>query len=207
MDQAPPSPTGPATAGPASQPLTPEQLQQITRANQQRKKLRRASGVANFNAWSFAILAGLSVLFAVFSPGSLIAAVLLAALAWNEFRGRKQLRRLDPRGPSTLGWNQVVFCLIIAGYCGIKLYQATTGPGTYAKVIEENPELANMLEPMQELIQMMEIATYLIVLVLGAGLQGLTAWYYFTRRRWLNDYIEKTPQWVRDLDRVQAETA
>lgn len=195
------------TAVPAAQPLTPAHHQQIARAQQQRKKLRRATKVAAFNAWSFAILAGLSVLFAVFSPGSLIAAVLLGGLAWNEFRGRRQLLRLDPRGPATLGWNQVIFCLIIAGYCGLMLYQTTTGEGTYASEIKEHPELADMLEPMEGLIQTLMIATYLIVLVVGVGLQGLTAWYYFTRRRWLKAYIEQTPEWVRDLDRVQAEAA
>lgn len=199
---------GPTNSDPPdATPLSPEHHQQIVRAQQQRKKLSRATKVASFNAWSFAILAGLSVLIAVFSPWSLVAAILLAWLSFNEFRGRRQLQALCPSGPRTLGWNQVFCCLCIAGYCALKLYQALAGEGVYATAIAEHPEIAHMLEPMEGLIESMTIATYLIVLIVGVGVQGVTAWYYFTRHRVLDDYVNQTPDWVLDLQRMQATAA
>ena len=179
----------------------------IVRAHQQRKKLKRAGNVAGFNAWSLAILAGCSALLAVFNPGSLIAAAFLGALSWNEFRGRRQLLRLDPRGPRTLGWNQVAFSLMIAGYCALQIYQAIAGPGVYQQDIAQHPEIADMLAPMQDLMQQLTVLVYAVFFFVGVGLQGLTALYYFTRQGTLKNHLEQTPDWVLDLERVQASAA
>ncbi|MEO0474846.1 MAG: hypothetical protein AAF085_02585 [Planctomycetota bacterium] len=199
----PPSGAIPPDTGSAD-PLSPEHREQLGRARQLRAKLRRTTKVASFNAWSFAILGGLSLPLAILSPWSLLAAVLLGGLAWNEFRGRKQLLRLDPRGPKTLGTNQVICCTLIAGYCKLKIIATLTGPGIYATAIEKYPELADMLEPLEELMQLIMLATYAIVLIVGVGVQGLTAWYYFSRSKHLRAYLEQTPDWVRELDRVHA---
>jgi len=193
---------GEAPAAPPAPQLSPEHHAQLARAQQQRNKLNRAVKLASFNAWSFAVLAAGSVLLALFMPGSIIAAALLAALAYNEFRGRRRLLQRDPRAPQTLGINQLVFCALIAGYCILKIIQATTGPGVYEQVIAKHPELAQTLEPLQGLVQTLTIATYLAVLVLGVGLQGLTAWYYFSRKTILDNYLQQTPEWVLDLDRT-----
>ena len=188
-------------------PLTPEHHAQIARARAQRKKVDRALKVAAFNAWSFSVFAGLSLLFAVLSLNALIAAIALAGLAYNEFRGRRRLQRLDPRGPQTLGFNQVVCCALIAVYCGVRLVDTQTGPGVYAQAIEQSPELASALAPMEGLITTATLITYALVLVVGVTVQGATAWYYFSRRRWLNDYLQQTPAWVLDLDRARASDA
>lgn len=195
---------GSASPGPAAQPLTPEHHAQLAQAQQRRKKINRAVKVASFNAWSFAIFAGFSLLFVIFNVASLIAGLALAGLAYNEFRGRRQLRQLNVLGPRTLGINQIICCLLIALYCGFKIYGAMTGEGIYAQSIEASPELASMLEPMEGVIQKITIATYALILIVGVGAQGLTAWYYFSRKRHLEDYLQQTPAWVLDLDRVQA---
>lgn len=209
-----PSPT-PATPGPIGQrvsvglsqtngPLSAEHHTQIAQAQQRRKKLNRAGKIASFNAWSFAVLAGLSVPFALLSPSSLIGAAALGVLAWNEFRGRRHLRQLDPRGPMTLGYNQLAFCGLITLYCGYQIFKAMTGPGLYAESMDATPQLAEMLGPMQELIKTATISAYALMLIAGVAVQGGTAWYYFSRKRWLQDYLRQTPQWVIDLDRTQA---
>lgn len=189
----------------AADPLSDEHRAQITQAQQRLKKIRRATHVASFNAWSFAILAGFSLLFALFSVYSLIAAVVLAGLAWNEFRGRRQLKQLDRRGPATLGINQLLCCLAIALYCGLKLYDALVGPGLYAEAIEQSPELASTLEPLKELIKTATISAYVLILIVGVAAQGATAWYYFSRKRWVVGYLQQTPGWVVDLLRNQAQ--
>lgn len=185
-------------------PLTPEHHAQLAKAQQQRKKIGRATKVAAFNAWCFAIFAGFSLLFALFSVTSLIAGLALAGLAYNEFRGRRQLQQLSAQGPQTLGVNQIICCMLITLYCGLKLYGAMTGPGVYAQSIEQTPELAEMLKPMEGLLQTATIATYVLILIVGVAAQGATAWYYFSRKRYLEDYLEQTPAWVIDLDRVRS---
>ncbi|MFK7790607.1 MAG: hypothetical protein AB8C95_14080 [Phycisphaeraceae bacterium] len=194
----------PPGQSPSSAPLTPEHHAEIVKAQQRRKKISRAVKVAAFNAWSFAIFAGFSMLFAIFSVTSLIAALALAGLAYNEFRGRRQLLQLNTQGPRTLGINQVICCMLIALYCGLQLFKAITGPGAYAQAIEQTPELASMLEPMEDLLQTATIVAYVAVLIIGVGAQGLTAWYYFSRKRHLSEYLKQTPQWVLDLDRIKA---
>lgn len=192
---------------PDSRPLSPEHHAQIARAQQQRKKINRAIKIASFNAWSFAVFAGFSLFFALFSISALVAAVVLAGLACNEFRGRRQLINLDPVGPRTLGINQVACCVLIALYCGLQITSAITGPGPYAQAIEQAPELAETLQPMEGLIQTATLATYALILIVGVATQGATAWYYFSRKRWLNAYLQHTPDWVLDLDRVQSAAA
>ena len=187
----------------SAQPLTPEHHAQVADAQERRKKIDRAIKVASFNAWGFAIFAGFSLLFAIFSVTSLIAGLALGGLAYNEFRGRRQLQLLNAQGPQTLGINQLICCALIALYCGVKLYSAMTGPSVYAQSIEESPELASMLEPMEELLQTATIATYALILIVGVAAQGLTAWYYFSRKKHLDDYRQQTPAWVLDLDRAR----
>jgi len=191
----------------SAQPLTPEHHAQIARAQQQRKKINRALKIASFNAWSFTVFAAFSLLFALFSVSSLIAGVALAGLAWNEFRGRRRLQQLDLRGPSTLGTNQIACCLLIALYCGVQLYNALTGPGPYAQAMDQSPELATALQPMEEMIKSTTLAAYALILIVGVSVQGATAWYYFSRKRWLNEYLQQTPDWVVDLDRVRSSNA
>ncbi len=191
----------------APSPLTAEQFGQIARAQEQRKKINRAQKVANFNAWSFSVFAGFSLLFGLLSPGSLIAGAALAGLAYNEFRGRRQLMQLDRRGPRTLGNNQIVCCVLLTLYCGYQMYRAYTGPGIDDPAIQQSAELSAMLEPMQDLIKTVTIGAYAVILVVGLAVQGATAWYYFSRKRWLDDYLRQTPGWVIELDRVQAASA
>ena len=197
-----------ASAGPGQPasvgPLSTEHRAQIEQAQKRLRKIRFASKVASFNAWSFAILAVFSLLFVYFSLYSLVAVAILGGLAWNEFRGRNQLRRLDRRGPSTLGFNQLLCCAVIALYCALKLYTTMTGPGLYEQAIERTPELATTLEPIKDLIKLATILAYILILVLGVGMQGATAWYYFSRKRWLDTYLQQTPEWVTDLLRTKA---
>ena len=192
---------------PAASPLTPEHHAQIAHAQQQRKKINRALKIAAFNAWSFAIFAGFSFFVALITLSLPLAALALAGLAWNEFRGRRQLRQLDPRGPKTLGSNQLICCALIALYCGLQIFSALTGPSRYAQAIEQTPELAPTLEPMQDLLQTATVAGYGLFFIIGVAAQGATACYYFSRKRGLEDYLQQTPDWVIDLDRARSAAA
>ena len=103
------------------------------------RKVRRAIGVAKFDAWATAIFAGLTVLVAgaSFSWTGLIVGAAMAFIATQSFRGLHKLVRLDESGPRLLGYNQLLFaaCLII--YASWNLYQYTVGPGPLAEMISE----------------------------------------------------------------------
>ncbi|MEM1355753.1 MAG: hypothetical protein AAGH88_12835 [Planctomycetota bacterium] len=198
---APSTPARPEAVAAPSGPLSPEDMRVLAEAKQRRKKLNRASGIAAFNTWTFVAMSGCSLLAALFSPISLIAVASFGVLAWNESRGRRRIRALDLRGPATLGWNQLGFCGLIAAYCVYQLAKAVYGPAPYADQIAQTPELGAMLEPVKELILLATIAAYGALLVLGVGMQGLMAWYYFSRRACLRQYLEHTPAWVVELDR------
>jgi hypothetical protein len=43
---------------------------------------------------------------------------------------------------------------------------------------------------------------YGTVIVLSIIFQGLTACYYFTRRKYVEAYVRETPQWVLDVQRM-----
>src|SRR5436190_1579699 len=94
-----------------------EHLQQMLEARGRNRKVRRAIGVAKFDAWATAIFAGLTLLVAgaSFSWTGLIVGAAMAFIATQSFRGLNKLTRLDESGARVLGYNQLLFaaCLII----------------------------------------------------------------------------------------------
>jgi hypothetical protein len=120
-----------ATLTPASNPpLSVSHHQELAAATRRGEPIRRAARVASFNAWTTAIFAGLSAPFALFSLVGLLVFAALAAVAWNEFRGRRRLLDFDPAGPSILGWNQLGLLGLIAVYCLWALYSNLWGGGS-----------------------------------------------------------------------------
>ena len=203
-----PAPLPPVAADPVGGPLLPEHLQQLAQANQRAAKLRKAGGVALFNAVTVGIFAGASLLFALVSPlfgeWDLLALAMglgFAAVAWNEFRGRKLIRGFDPRGPGVLGWNQLGLMGLLIGYCAWQIAKAWFGPNPYAEAIERGPMLASTLGPLGDLYKTLTIVVYGAVIAGTVLFQGLNALYYFTRRKHLVAYLDETPPWVVQLQR------
>ncbi len=195
-----------ATITPASDgPLTQEHHRELAVANERAKKIRRAAGVAAFNGWTIGIFAVLSAPFAPFSIAGFLVTVGLSVIAYNEFRGRKRLLQFDPSSPALLGWNQVGFLTLIAGYCLWMLFVNLAGTGPFAAEMAANPELKaalGSLDKFDSLFEGVVVAIYGSVIVLSAIFQGLNAFYYFTRRKHMNAYLQKTPRWVLDLQRM-----
>jgi len=178
--------------------------QQVAAARERRAPIDRAARVAAFNGWSAAILAVLSLPFALFSPTSAVAGAVLAVTAFVEFRGRRMLRNLDPRAPVVLACNQFAFGSIITAYAIWMLYMTTHGQGDYAGVIAQHPELADLLGPLDEVVNQIAVLTYSLLIVGTLLFQGGTGAYYLTRRRCLRAYLDETPDWVTQLLRAAA---
>ena len=194
--------SGSTSRGTSGGPLGAEHLAILENARRGRKKIDRAILVAGFNGWTLAVFAAVTLPMALFDPSSGLVAIALGAIAWREFHGKRRLRQLDPAAPRLLGLNQVCFCALLTCYCGWKIATALLGPGHYADEIAQAPELAQTLEPLQEVFTMITLAVYGCVLLGGVLMQGLTAVYYFTRTKYVQQYLEDTPQWVIDVLRV-----
>src|SRR3954469_21412949 len=91
---------------PAEGPLTETHRQSLALASLQKKPILKAARVASINGWTLSVMAVLSAPFAQFSGLGAIMTIGLAFFAYNEFRGRRRLLRLDATGASVLGWNQ-----------------------------------------------------------------------------------------------------
>ena len=190
---------------PTDPPLSDTHHRALAAARDRAEPVRRAVRVASFNAWTTAILAGLSAPFAVFSVAGLAIFVGLGLVAWNEFRGRSRLEQYDPAGATILGWNQLGLLALITVYCLWAVYSNLWGSESIDAQLRANPELKaafGSLDGMGQLIQPIVIAFYGLVIALSALFQGGNALYYFTRRKYVEKYLLETPEWVTDLLRA-----
>ncbi len=178
--------------------LSLEQLQVLEQAKRDRRKLDRAAGVAAFNGWSLVAAAVITLPFALFGVSGLIAFAVLSATAWVEFQGRRGLKTLERKAPMQLMWNQLVLAGAITVYCGLQGWHAWTG-SAYEQVIAENPELADILGDMDGMIRWMSVTAYAAIALGSWLMQGLTAWYYASRRKVMQRYLRDTPGWALDV--------
>jgi hypothetical protein len=197
-----------ATIAPASDgPFADEHRHELALANERAKRIRKAAGVAAFNGWAAGIFAVCSAPFALFSIAGLVVTVGLSIVAYNEFRGRHRLLRFDSSSPALLGWNQIGLMTLIVVYCLWMLFVGLTGAGPFAAEIGANPELAearSTLDQFDGLYKALVVAFYGTVMALSVIFQGLNALYYFTRRKYVEAYVQETPEWVRDLQQMMA---
>lgn len=188
-------------------PLTQEHHRELALAAGRAKRIRKVARVAAFNGWTIGIFAAVSAPFVLFSfsMAGFFVTVGLAIIAYNEFQGRKRLLRFDPSSSTLLGWNQVALLALIIVYCLWMLFSGLTGAGPFAAEIKANPEITAALGSLgnfDSLYKVIVVAFYGTVIVLSAIFQGLNALYYFTCRKHVEAYVQETPDWVLDLQRM-----
>ena len=185
--------------------LTPTQRHELEAARVRAKPIRRAAGVAAFNGWSMAILAVCSAPFVIFGPVNLVIAAGLGVLAWNELRGRRRLLAFDPQAPALLGWNQLGLLALVSCYCLWQIAMSLLGGSELAKEIDAHPEWRNLFgtgEEFDAFVGLIAVVFYSLVIAISVAAQGLNAWYYFSRRKNVEDYLRETPSWVVELQRL-----
>ena len=194
----------PAVIDPAIGPLTLEHRQDYALARTRAKSIYKAAAVASFNAWATAIVAVLSAPFALFSIAGFATTAALSLVAANEFRGRKRLLQFDPRAAAILGWNQLLLLammlVIVRGRFTANLYGANSVTDQLQGIAELESALGS-LDGIDVLVRHVVVVIYGSVIALSVVVQGLTALYYFTRRKHVEYYVAETPQWIRELQR------
>lgn len=196
-------PPTPAPVG--SLPLTPDQQQQLAEARRRGQKIRRAASVAAFNGWSIAIFALLSAPFALFSLAGFFLAAGMAVVAYGEFAGRRRLLRFEPEAATRLGWNQLALLGLIVSYSLWMTAAGLTGVGPFSAEFAAQPELQEVLgsaEAFDKTYRLVLVGFYAIVIALSVAFQGGNAWYYFSRCRYVEAYINETPDWILDVQRL-----
>jgi len=179
-------------------PLSADHLHQISDARRRAKKILRAAGVAWLSGWSMAVFAVLTLAFAFLSDWSAWAVGIgLGACAANELRGGTMLRRMESRGASILGWNQVFLAVLIVAYALWSLFSAINNPAM-ATLMQGtgDPQIDAMAK---ELTTVVTWALYGTMAVVGLVVPGLTAIYYFTRRPLVAKFRRDTPRWVLEV--------
>jgi hypothetical protein len=185
-------------------PLTAEHRRELSTARDRSRAIRKTARVAAFNGWTTAIIAAASAPFSLTSPVSFVLTVAIALVAFNEFRGRKRILNFDPSGASILGWNQLIFLAMITAYSLWMLYSSLNDSGSVSDELKGYVDLDATLGSsggFAGLYKQIVVCLYGGVIGLSALFQGGTAFYYFSRRRHIEDFVAETPAWVRDVQR------
>ena len=186
-------------------PLTLEHHQAIAVAHSRAKSIRAVAKVASFNGWSTGVFAAASFPFVLSSLPALLITVGLGIVTYNEFRGRRRLLQFDPTGPTFLGWNQLALFAMVTVYCLWTLGAELLGNGPLGGELAAHPELAAVLgspQKLEHLHRMLTLTVYGAVIAVSAVFQGGCALYYFHRRKLVENFVQETPEWMLNLQRL-----
>jgi MFS family permease len=192
-----------SSPAPAAAPLSPEHLQQIQLAQKRAGKIKRAILVAQFDGWATGIFGGITVLGVLF--GSIVAFLLgggMLIVSFVEFRGVKKLRRLEPDATRWLGWNQVFFGSILLLYAAWSLWGVYHEQSDLAKQLAGMPDMGAMGRDIDQITRTIGLMVYGGLAAVAIFGQGGTALYYWSRRKFVEAYLNETPKWIIDAQRA-----
>jgi hypothetical protein len=188
----------------AINPATPpssEHLAQLDAARLTARKISRAVSVANFDGWTMAAFAAITMVFSFTSISGIALGLGMTYVAWRELSSGAALKKLDAAAPRRLAVNQSVLCGMLVLYFGWALYQDLSGPAASVQILAQAPDAQGMLGDIDQISR--EITIWMYVGLAAASLlaQGGTAWYYFSREKLLQKYLATTPKWIIDYQR------
>jgi len=179
----------PTRAAPGSPPAAP--LSRLPHGAACAQKVRWAVGIAGFNAGSFgvcavgsAVLLAGAVIFGEFTVAAEGITLILFVIAYFEFRGRRLLKELQPAGCILLGWNQLGLMAALWVYCIWSIYGGFASPPP--KELAEHPDWRLLESELGDALWPAIVASiYGGVIIATLMYQGGNAWYYFTRRKFV----------------------
>jgi len=187
----------PAVTGPS-----PQHLVQISEARARGKAIQRCAAVANFSGWTIAIFGALTVITSIGSLIGLILGVGMCVLSHFEFKGAKEIRRLDPAAPKRLARNQMILAGLVLIYSVGSLYSALTQPGALQQAAGNDVQLNSMLAPWEGFERMAYIAIYSTMVAAAILGCGGTALYYARKKPQIEAYLRETPPWIVELQQA-----
>jgi hypothetical protein len=119
-----------------------------------------------------------------------------------ELRGAGRIRQLQSDAARVLGFNQLALGALLIAYGAWQIYGQLTGTGEYAQIAASDPQLAQMLAPVEDLTRMIVVGVYGGLIVVSLVAQGGLAMFYFTRGKYIRDYVRQTPAWIVNLQKA-----
>ncbi|MCX5683569.1 MAG: hypothetical protein NT049_07795 [Planctomycetota bacterium] len=205
-----PAAGGPLPAAPPqASPLDESQFALVQEAARTYKPIKKAARIALGSAITTLMIGAVALPFSLFWPSfaGIFVTVGVCAVGVVEFLGYRKLVQADPSAARFLALNQLAFLGLITIYC---LIQMLTFSPAEAKAAALSPESRAALNGMPEMTRDIDnyidqygaLATcgfYSLVIVLSVLFQGGLAYYYFSRRKFLEAFQREVPPWVRRL--------
>jgi hypothetical protein len=198
-----------ATAGP---PWTSGRAYELAIARERFKKVRRGIIVAWFDAWSIAVFAVLTLVFAIpmLSFSGTLVGIGLALVAIIEFRAAAKLNRLDPHAPRRLALNQIFLSLVLLTYAAYAFMSAWHNIDPYVRAVEPtllaDPNVATGVSngdfTVEQLVRLTVALVYGALALVALIVQPATALFYLSRRKHLKRYLGETPQWIVEMQQA-----
>ncbi len=181
-------------------PLPDDVPRQLAAATLAWTKLRRACAYATFDAWSLAIFGALTMVCGGYSSVlGLLGSVALLGAAFFEFQNVGKLRRLNAQALTYLAYNQFALGGALILYAVVSLIQVARGGGMLAALNAQMGDLGQMSGQANDLAPMVLNITYSAIIAIAVLVQGGTALYYLSRRKFLKRYLEQTPPWIQQM--------
>jgi hypothetical protein len=192
----PAAPVRTAPIPPAGPALSEEHLRQLTASHAATRKIRRAISVARADGWGVGVFGAMTLIFGITSISGVILGAALCAVAFIELWSAGRLRRLEWKASRVLGFNQLALAGTLIVYASWRIYHEMNGTGDYAAIAASDPQLGQMLAPVEDLTRLITLAIYGGMIAVAVFAQGGLALYYFTREKYVRDYVAQTPEWV-----------
>jgi hypothetical protein len=200
--------SSPAAAPPAS-PLDESQFALVQEAARIYKPIKRTAWIALGSSIVTLLIGAVAVPVTLFWPSfpGVLITVGLCVIGVVEFLGYRKLVQADPSAARFLATNQLAFLGLIVVYCLIQMLSfspeemkaAALSPETRAQ-LAAMPEMARAIDSdIEQWGPLVTYGFYSLVIVLSVFFQGGLAYYYFTRRKFLEAFLRQVPPWVRRL--------
>ena len=199
----------PAAARPPASPLDESQFALVQEAARTYTPIKKATRTALSSSIVTLLIGASAVPFLLIWPSfsGLLITVGLGVIGAVEFLGYRKLRKADPAAARFLATNQLAFLGLIVFYC---LLQMLSFSPEDAKAAALSPEIRAQLGAVPDVVRAIDrdierwapqvtYGFYSLVMVLSLFFQGGMAYYYFTRRKFLEAFQHQTPPWVRRL--------
>jgi hypothetical protein len=190
-------------ASPTVTAPSPQHLEQIAAARKRGKTIKRCASTASFSAWTMAIFGACTVLGSIGSWVGMALGVGMCVLSHFEFKGARDIRRLDINAPKRLARNQMILCAALLIYSVVSLWTALHAQSELDKAIGNDPAVRQMIgSSIGELERTGSIVLYTLVGVAAILGCGGAALYYNSRRKHIEAYVRETPPWITQLERA-----
>jgi hypothetical protein len=205
----PPMPPRPTATEDGAGPLDEGHMAAIRLAIARRKPITRAGRIARTSAITTLVIAACALPCLLLSPSlsGLIVTAGLAVTGVIEYKASRQMCQARPGAARVLGRNQLCLLGVIILYCGMQMATFSTEDARNAALSPEARSQLTATPDMQQSIDtiiekwaaVFTYGFYGVVIFTSALCQGGLAFYYFTRRRSVEQFNASTSPWIRRL--------